>query len=57
MNCLVNIFCKKTKDEKANVFFKSSTPEAFKERFLKQAKGNVVKAKILEEKFHYEIRQ
>ena len=49
--CL-EIFRSKSKEEKANQFFLDSTPEAFKARFLKQARGDAIKAKILEEKFH-----
>ena len=44
------------KEKMVRKFFLENTPEAFKARILKQAKGDVVLAKILEEKFHYDIR-
>ena len=45
----------KTDAEIAREFFAESTPEAFKRRFLRQAKGDASKAKILEDIFDYEI--
>ena len=54
MNCLgILTKRKQTRAEIADEFFLNNTPEAFKKRFLEQAKGDVVKAKTIEEEFHY----
>ena len=43
------------KNDLARDFFAANTPEAFKERFLKEANGDATKAKLIEERFHNDI--